>query len=610
MIFIYILVVTFFNFVLLGEPKARDYPLWGDFFLRFWCVELLSQSLNEFIDPYFAETPLKSTIWRLFGADVGKGVLIGKSCQCKVFPLLRIEDDVLLCEDTVIQNAKIRQGQLRLHKINIRANSTLEPGCIVLEDVPKDEYIFAESYWKSAGFRSKKHKRNDHIDMRSRILLIPLLILMRQIPYLFIWSFWQNSLYFHLALPFIFHFGVCFIYVFIIGLFHRYVYSLFPPTHYQSNLAWFNRRLHSNAQLSSFYGDLTSTEILSYILRWYGSAVGDCAQLDIGSLLEPHKVQIGSDVIFGSSTKLLTLLPDGSSGRIIIEDNSNIMDRTCVSAPLKVRKRVVLGSRSVVPGKTSIQEGGVYTGSRKGEAVYLWPNEEMVVNNPMHNRNTFFYFNFILLLQSIVSSYLMDLHYFVILESLVDSSFWTFFPRFFIIDCILNSTGAFIYVFLQRCIIVEWKEGDFSFSSSTYLAWLGCLKFQAHLEKKILRFIQGTEFICMWLRLLGADIGKSVFFHGYTVETNLLSLGDFATAAWDIDGTCHTAHSFNLRLNRITIGKKAVRGVGTTMQPGSQIGCGSVLAEGSLLLDGENTGENCIWRGRPAIKIADFDNTT
>ena len=112
-------------------------------------------------------------IWRLFGADVGKGVLIGKSCQCKVFPLLRIEDNVLLCEDTVIQNAQIRQGHLRLHEINIRANSTLEPGCIVLEDIPKDEYIFAESYWKSAGFRSKKHNRNDSIYMTSRILLIP-----------------------------------------------------------------------------------------------------------------------------------------------------------------------------------------------------------------------------------------------------------------------------------------------------------------------------------------------------------------------------------------------------------------------------------------------------
>merc|ERR1719204_812941 len=200
-------------------------------------------------------------------------------------------------------------------------------------------------------------------------------MMLRQLPYLVLLYFWQENIFFQLALPLLFHFGICCVYVFILGVFHRFIYSQYHVGRYNSTLAWFNRRLHTNGDLAAFYGDLTSTEVLSWILRWYGSEVGQCCQLDIGSFLEPHKVTIGDDVIFGSSTKLLTLLPDGSSGKIVIESSSNVMDRSCLTAPLVIRKRVVLGSRSVVR-KAALQEGGVYSGSRKGMAVYLWTNKD------------------------------------------------------------------------------------------------------------------------------------------------------------------------------------------------------------------------------------------
>jgi non-ribosomal peptide synthetase-like protein len=113
-----------------------------------------------------------------------------------------------------------------------------------------------------------------------------------------------------------------------------------------------------------------------------------------------------------------------------------------------------------------------------------------------------------------------------------------------------------------------------------------------------------TPIYAMYLRLLGAKIGRNVLFasHRVPVCADLLSVGDNALIRKDSFILCYRAVSGWIETGPVTIGKDAVVGemtvldIDTTIGDGSQIGHASSLHAGQTIPPGEH------WHGSPARK--------
>ncbi|WP_329116697.1 Pls/PosA family non-ribosomal peptide synthetase [Streptomyces sp. NBC_01465] len=112
--------------------------------------------------------------------------------------------------------------------------------------------------------------------------------------------------------------------------------------------------------------------------------------------------------------------------------------------------------------------------------------------------------------------------------------------------------------------------------------------------------VPGTPVLPVWLRALGAHIGKGVWCESYWLpETDLVTLGDAATVNRGCVLQTHLFHDRILRTDTVTLREGATLGPGGIVLPGSDIGPRSTLGPASLVMAGESVPEGTRWLGNP-----------
>ncbi|WVZ02957.1 hypothetical protein V8G54_023763 [Vigna mungo] len=119
---------------------------------------------------------------------------------------------------------------------------------------------------------------------------------------------------------------------------------------------------------------LSGTEAFCIYLRLLGAKIGKhCSIRAINSVSYPELMSIGSGVHLGDFSRIITGFHSSSgfvSGKIEIRDNSVIGSQSVVLPGSLVQKNVILGALSVAKMNSTLQEGGVYVGS-KSQAVIV-----------------------------------------------------------------------------------------------------------------------------------------------------------------------------------------------------------------------------------------------
>ncbi|MER6031487.1 Pls/PosA family non-ribosomal peptide synthetase [Streptomyces sp. NPDC001851] len=148
-------------------------------------------------------------------------------------------------------------------------------------------------------------------------------------------------------------------------------------------------------------------------------------------------------------------------------------------------------------------------------------------------------------------------------------------------------------------LVGRWKPDEFSVWGLTYLRfWL--VKVLLHANPMV--FLAGTPLYVLYLRALGARIGKGVTIlsHSVPVCTDLLTIGAGTVIRKDSFLLGYRAHAGRVQTGRITlgrdvyIGEKTVLDIDTAMGDGAQLGHASALHRGQAVPDGEH------WHGSPA----------
>src|SRR5579859_575926 len=160
--------------------------------------------------------------------------------------------------------------------------------------------------------------------------------------------------------------------------------------------------------------------------------------------------------------------------------------------------------------------------------------------------------------------------------------------------------GLCLFPIVAKWILIgRWKACEFPVWGLTYVRfWI--VKALVHANPMV--FFVGTPLYVLYLRALGARIGKGVTILSHTIPvcTDLLTIGAGTVIRKDSFFLCYRAHAGRIQIGPITlgrdvyIGEKTVLDINTSMGNGAQLGHTSTLQSGEAVPDGQR------WHGSPA----------
>ncbi|MFE1665611.1 Pls/PosA family non-ribosomal peptide synthetase [Microbacterium sp. P02] len=119
----------------------------------------------------------------------------------------------------------------------------------------------------------------------------------------------------------------------------------------------------------------------------------------------------------------------------------------------------------------------------------------------------------------------------------------------------------------------------------------------------------GTPALAMWLRSLGAKIGRGVWSDSYWLpEPDLVTLGDGATVNRGCVVQTHLFHDRVMSIDTVTLEAGATLGPHSVVLPAATIGANATVGPASLVMRGESVPVGSRWSGNPigpwrAVKV-------
>ncbi|WP_225730882.1 MULTISPECIES: Pls/PosA family non-ribosomal peptide synthetase [unclassified Nocardia] len=114
------------------------------------------------------------------------------------------------------------------------------------------------------------------------------------------------------------------------------------------------------------------------------------------------------------------------------------------------------------------------------------------------------------------------------------------------------------------------------------------------------RAATGTPLLNLWLRGLGAKIGRGVWCESYWLpEADLVTLGDGATVERGCVVQTHLFHDRIMAMDTVTLGPGATLGPHCVALPAAGIGAGATIGPASLVMRGDSVPPSTRWWGNP-----------
>jgi non-ribosomal peptide synthetase-like protein len=121
----------------------------------------------------------------------------------------------------------------------------------------------------------------------------------------------------------------------------------------------------------------------------------------------------------------------------------------------------------------------------------------------------------------------------------------------------------------------------------------------------LFRFATGTPLLTMWLRTLGAKIGRGAWLETFWLpEYDLVRLGPGATVNRGCVVQTHLFHDRIMSMDEVTLGAGATLGPHGIVLPGASIGARTTVGPGSLVTRGDVVPSDSRWRGNPIASWA------
>jgi non-ribosomal peptide synthetase-like protein len=363
---ILILIAVCAKWTLLGRVRPGRHPLWGWYYLRWWFVQTLVQSVPL---TRLGGTPLLPFVYRLFGVGIGKGVHIASDLLA-AFDAISIGEGASVDAGASLLGYTVEDGDLVIKPVSVGARclvgtrSVVCPGAVMEDDarledlslLPGGARIPAGETWSGSPAQRRSSSKNaEPLAVRSRIcqaaviflyialvLGFPLIELSAFVPGVAILTrFHPGQALFYLAAPLA---GACFIVCVIteVVLFKWLLIGRACAGRYPVH-GWFYIRNWVVEQLLAFAvdvaGPLHSTIFLKSWYRALGAKLGRFVEISTASTTTPDLLDIAEDC---------TIADEVSLGAARVERGWLTL------APTRLGRRAFVGNGAVIPAGTTL----------------------------------------------------------------------------------------------------------------------------------------------------------------------------------------------------------------------------------------------------------------
>jgi acetyltransferase-like isoleucine patch superfamily enzyme len=422
-----IFIIVSLKWLICGKLRPGDSPLWGGKYLRWWFGHQLLETALPHITPLIAETSLLPMLYRLLGANIGKGVHLGTEPILDP-DLVTIGDGVVVCRAAHIFGSTCAAGSLHLREACIGTGAVVQPCAVITPGsvVPAGSCVGSLSSsqgWlrpEAAATAAKAavgHKlpddaaaAADRLQDRLRIFVgMPILVTLHTlplVPVIFILeSAWDvttryfgdgTNAYtaFFIMMPWIYSLTSSLLYTILVVLQKRLVVGRIAPGspsagpgQWASLKRWLHARAMESPQFTEAADQFINTEVLCLIYRLLGAKVGKRVQIDLIHTAEHDSITIEDYVLFGSKVTINGIAPPAprQSGaenaqkmlpapvfeEVRLLRGANVLDHSCLFPGVTVGEKAVLGTHSLGQQGGYFPPTSVSTGSVGGRAMLL-----------------------------------------------------------------------------------------------------------------------------------------------------------------------------------------------------------------------------------------------
>lgn len=400
------------KWTMIGTYRKGRYPLWGEYYLRWWFVDVMRKLIGRGI--WGSNAATLNLYYRLLGARIGRYARISLEADIAEFDLINIGEGACI-EYSTLRPFGVDNGAMILGPMGVGSFSSVGARSVVAPYtfIPDDTHLGAatSSYEISTLHinQSKQYNRQAFPEpgiLAQLFVCRPIVFLvetMSHIPALLI-LYWMISMPWHdneafdtmshlmewlcnvRRIPF--YIGIHVARALLAPIFQmgaailvkRYIIGSFKPGPRDTASQWQLCRHQLVSTLFSRQNMQDCTELLgrhyelvSVLYRVLGAKVGNrvfwpghqpvfSGEFDL--------LEIGDDVVFGSRATMICTTID-SCEKITLSAGSNVSDNAVVLPGSMLGKNAVLGSNAVCPGDWYLPEASVWFGAIAGEPVML-----------------------------------------------------------------------------------------------------------------------------------------------------------------------------------------------------------------------------------------------
>ncbi|KAJ3064506.1 hypothetical protein HDU98_012091 [Podochytrium sp. JEL0797] len=402
------------KWAIIGRYKAGNFPLWGDYYLRWWIVDQILLMVGP---GFFSLSSTTMSIYlRLMGAKIGWNVSFDSTTHFREFDLLHIDSNCII-SSSIVRPFGVEPGLMILRPIVIEENcvvntmSTISPGTILRSGTVLPP--------RSSSYESRDASEKYRIFASAVPTPNPIMILLFGLPVLLFVKLvaaipWIASMYWLVQAPFFanpadpafnnislfgqflmhqmqgYRIGIHILALVakaVVGPFlelaacilvKRVLLGRFKAKQQTSNQFtavkhWIMKVLLGDGELCGTYSLLgRHYQAISAVYRLLGATVGKRIYWPGTpmTIYEHDLLVVGDDVVFGSRSKLM--FTDAiESRKIVIGAGAMVADRCVLLPGVTIGKNTMIGTGSLLPKNRHFSVGSTWIGSKNGEAV-LW----------------------------------------------------------------------------------------------------------------------------------------------------------------------------------------------------------------------------------------------
>jgi non-ribosomal peptide synthetase-like protein len=626
----------------IGRFKPGIYPLWGNYYFRFWLVK-------KFVDlastAFLTGTPFINVYFRLLGAKIGRNVYLGTD-RIRVFDLVVIGDNSSITKEAHVMGYEVKAGALIIGSIKIGKNCYVGTRSVVSQNSEmKDNsslgdlsllqsgYIIPENEtWEGSPASETENPKigNFRPHNENKPLPFPIYLFFQSIGIMFLFMFPLvlivpfSITYYEIDLNWGFHWTL--VAAFPFTAIYIICYSLFV-----SGLKWIlvgkmredEFSIYSFRYIAKWYVDLVMQETLLVFrfiyatiitpvwLRMMGAKVGKAAEISTVNQISPDLLSIGNGSFLADSVSIggpvvrngIMFNRKTTVGNFTFIGNSAVL--TCGD---KVGDNNLIGVLSVPP--RNLTKDREHDSSWLGSPPIFLPVrqesakfDDKYTFNPsswLYLKRGFIEF-FKITLPFTILSILLISFYKIIYDILKIESLGIVMFTAPVLLFMFYGFTTFIAFAAKKILIGTYKKSNYPLWS--WFVWKNEL-INALCESLVyplfVSMLIGTPFASWFFRLMGCKIGKKVYLETTEItEFDLVTIGD--NACINYSGTIQT-HLFEdrvMKMSNLDIQQNCTLGAMSVILYDATLKEGSSVDPLSLIMKGETIPSGTHWAGSP-----------